>query len=205
MKSSVITRISILIIIAALLFIGWLYFGPEAHPSKKIRNVLLISMDTTRADVFGCYGITSNITPNIDALAAESILFENTYAPLSLTLPSHSSMLTGTIPPYHGVHDNLNYRLADSSVTLAEILKDNGFVTGAIIGSAILYSMYGLDQGFDSYDDDFQNERSPIDIVERQGGEISRLARKWLDEHQKENMFLFLHYYDPHRSRRNAW
>ena len=200
MKFSVITRISILIIIAALLFIVWLYFGPEAGPSGKIRNVVLISMDTTRADVCGCYGITFNITPNIDVLATEGILFENAYAPLSLTLPAHSTMLTGTIPPYHGVHDNLNYKLADSNVTLAEILKDNGFVTGAIIGSVILDSKYGLDQGFDSYDDNFQNERSPIGIVERLGGEISRIAGEWLEEHQKEKFFLFLHYYDPHRS-----
>ncbi len=200
MKSSVITKISILIIVVALLCIGWLYFGPEADPSKKIRHVLIISMDTTRADALGCYGFKYTITPNIDALAREGVLFENTYASLSLTLPSHSTMLTGTIAPYHGVHDNLNYRLDDSNVTLAEILKDNGFVTGAIIGSVILDSKYGLDQGFDFYDDDFQEPRSPIHIIERQGGEISRIAGEWLDEHQKENMFLFLHFYDPHRS-----
>ncbi len=109
-------------------------------------------------------------------------------------------MLTGTIPPYHSVHDNLNYKLADSNVTLVEILKDNGFVTGAIIGSVILDSKYGLDQGFDFYDDNFQQPRSPIHIVERLGGEISRIAGEWLEEHQKEKMFLFLHYYDPHRS-----
>jgi arylsulfatase A-like enzyme/tetratricopeptide (TPR) repeat protein len=200
MKSSVITKISILIIIVALLCVGWLFFGPEAGPSKKIRNVLLISMDTTRADVLGCYGFKYTITPNIDALAAEGILFENTYAPVPLTLPSHCTMLTGTIAPYHGVHDNLSYKLTDSSVTLAEILKENGFVTAAIIGSVILDSKYGMDQGFDLYDDDFQEPRSPIHIVERQGGEVSRIAGEWLDEHQKENMFLFLHFFDPHRS-----
>ncbi len=200
MKSSVIAKITILIIIVALLYIGWLYFGPEAAPSKKIRNVLLISMDATRADVFGCYGFKHNTTPNIDALAAEGVLFERTYAPLSLTLPSHITMLTGTIPPYHGVHDNNGYKLIDSNVTLAEILKDNGFVTGAIVGSIILDSRYGMDQGFDSYDDNFQEERSPIFIPERQGEETRRIACQWLDEHQKENMFLFLHFYDPHRS-----
>jgi arylsulfatase A-like enzyme/Flp pilus assembly protein TadD len=202
MKSSMITKISILIIIiiAALLIIGWLYFGPEKEPQNKIRNILIISMDTTRADVVGCYGITYNITPNIDALAGEGVLFENVYSSTPLTLPSHCSMLTGAIPPYHGVHDNFSYRLADSNVTLAEILKDNGFVTGAFIGSAILDSKYGMDQGFDLYDDDFRKPRSPIHIVERQGGEISRLAGQWLQEHQKERMFLFLHFYDPHRS-----
>ena len=99
MKSSIITKISTLIIIVALLCIGWLYFGPEADPSKKIRNVLLISMDTTRADALSCYGFKHKITPNIDALAAEGVLFENTYAPIPLTLPSHCTMLTGTIAP----------------------------------------------------------------------------------------------------------
>jgi arylsulfatase A-like enzyme/Tfp pilus assembly protein PilF len=160
-------------------------------------------MDTTRADILSCYNtglFERDTSPNIDALAAEGILFERTYAPLSLTLPSHSTMLTGTIPPYHGVHDNSGYKLTDSNVTLAEILKDNGFVTGAIIGSVILDSKYGLDQGFDFYDDDFQNERSPIRIAERQAEETERIANQWLDEHQKENMFLFLHFYDPHRS-----
>ncbi len=200
MKSSAIIKIFILIIIAALLFIGWLYFGPEAGPSKKIRNVLLISMDTTRADVFGCYGFKHDTTPNIDALAAEGVLFERTYAPLSLTLPSHSTMLTGTIPPYHGVHDNRGYKLSDSNVTLAEILRDNGFVTGAIVGSIILDSKYGMDQGFDFYDDNFQKERFPIHIPERQAEETERIACQWLEQHQKENMFLFLHFYDPHRS-----
>lgn len=200
MKFSVIAKISILIVIAALLCIGWLYFGPDARPSKKIRNVLLISLDATRADVFGCYGFKHNTTPNIDALAREGILFERAYAPLSLTLPSHITMLTGTIPPYHGVHDNRGYKLNDSNVTLAEILKDNGFVTGAIVGSIILDSKYGMDQGFDSYDDNFQNERSPIFIPERQAEETRHIACQWLDEHQKENMFLFLHFYDPHRS-----
>ena len=200
MKSSLITKIFILIIIAALLFIGWLYFGPEADPPNKIRNVIIISLDTTREDVLSCYGFKHNTTPNIDALAAEGVLFERAYAPLSLTLPSHCSMLAGTIPPYHGVHDNNGYKLDDSNVTLAEILKDNGFATGAVIGSIILDSRYGMDQGFDFYDDDFQNERSPIFIPERQAEEIERVACQWLDEHQKENMFLFVHFYDPHRS-----
>jgi len=200
MKSSIITKISTLIIIVALLCIVCLYFGPDADPSKKIRNVLLISMDTTRADALSCYGFKHNTTPNIDALAAEGVLFENTYAPIPLTLPSHCTMLTGTIAPYHGVHDNSGYKLINSSATLAEILKDNGFVTAAIIGSVILDSKYGMDQGFDFYDDDFQEPRSPIHIIERLGGEISRIAGEWLDKHQKKKMFLFLHFFDPHRS-----
>ena len=200
MKFSVIVKIFIFIIIAALFYIGWLYFGPDAGLSNQIRNVVLISMDTTREDILSCYGFRHKTTPNIDAVAREGILFERAYSPIPLTLPSHCTMLTGTIPLYHGLHDNQNYRLNDSNVTLAEILKDNGFVTGAIIGSIILNSRYGLDQGFDLYDDDFQNERSPLQIPERQAEETRRIACEWLDDHQKENMFLFLHFYDPHKT-----
>ena len=200
MKYSAIIKIFLLIILAVLLLVGWLFFCPEAGRGKKIRHVLLISMDTTRADVFGCYGFKHNTTPNIDAIADEGIVFERTYAPLSLTLPSHSTMLTGTIPPYHGVHNNNGYKLDDSNVTIAEILKDNGFVTGAIVGSIILDSKYGIDQGFDFYDDNFQEERSPIFILERQAEETRRLGCDWLEKNQNENMFLFLHFYDPHRS-----
>jgi arylsulfatase A-like enzyme/Tfp pilus assembly protein PilF len=198
MKKAIKTKIFILIIIAALLFIGRSYFKSEPTQAKKIRNVLLISMDTTRPDFISCYGYNKGITPNIDALAAEGILFERTYSPIPYTLPSHSSMLTGTIPPYHGIHDNSGYKLSESNVTLAEILKDNGFVTGAIVGSVILDSKFGLDQGFDLYDDNFQNERSPMHIVERQAEETQRIANQWLEKNQNENMFLFLHFYDPH-------
>ena len=106
MKYSAIIKIFLIIILAVLLLVGWLFFCPEAGRGRKIQHVLLISLDTTRADVFGCYGFKHNTTPNIDAIADEGILFERTYAPLSLTLPSHSTMLTGTIPPYHGVHNN---------------------------------------------------------------------------------------------------
>jgi arylsulfatase A-like enzyme/Flp pilus assembly protein TadD len=200
MKYSAITKISILIIMAVLLLVGWLFFSPEATSSRKIQHVLLISMDTTRADIFSCYGFKHNTSPNIDALAAEGILFERAYAPLSLTLPSHCTMLTGTIHPYHGVHDNNGYKLDDSNVTLAEILKDKGFVTGAIVGSIILDSKYRMDQGFDSYDDNFQEERAPVFIPERQAEETKRIACDWFEKNQNENTFLFLHFYDPHRS-----
>jgi len=155
-------------------------------------------MDTTRADVLSCYGNTNRTTPNIDALAAEGVLFENTIAPVPLTLPSHSTMLTGTTPLYHGVHDNTGYQLGKSQVTLAEILKNKGFSTAAFIGSFILDSKFGLDQGFDSYNDDFGSGETSTGINERRAGDTTQLALDWIDGHHKENMFLFLHYYDPH-------
>jgi arylsulfatase A-like enzyme len=149
------TKAVLLICLTGLVVIAGYIVYKEAH-GPKIRNVVLISMDTTRSDHLSCYGVYKNVTPNIDALAQEGALFKHMYSPVPLTLPSHSSMLTGTHPPRHGVHDNLKYQLNDSNVTLAEILKDNGFATGAVISAFILDSRFGLDQGFDDYDDEFE-------------------------------------------------
>jgi arylsulfatase A-like enzyme/Flp pilus assembly protein TadD len=108
-------------------------------------------------------------------------------------------MLTGTIPPYHGVHDNGDYQLDQSNVTLAEILKQSGFTTGGIISALVLDSAFGIDQGFDTYNDQFEKERKTVgDISERIGDEASRFAITWLQQHKDEKFFLFLHYFDPH-------
>ncbi len=200
MKSSVITKISIIIIIVILIIglsiAGWYLYNNSG--ARRIKHIVLISMDTTRADALSCYGNKHKTTPNIDALAAEGVLFENAIAPTPLTLPSHSTMLTGTTPLYHGIHDNIYYQLDKSHVTLAEILKKKGFSTAAFIGSFMLDSQFGLDQGFDYYNDEFEDVQVSLGINERRAGETSRLAREWIDDHYKENMFLFLHFYDPH-------
>lgn len=167
-------------------------------PSPEIRNVVLISMDTTRADNLSCYGVYKNATPNIDALAEEAVLFQNTYAPVPLTLPSHSTMLTGVHPPRHGVHDNLKYQLNDENITLAEILKDNGFSTAAIISAFILDSRFGIDQGFDVYDDNFKKELENANIAQRRGDETTEQALSWIQSNKEDPFFLFVHYYDPH-------
>lgn len=193
------TRIRTFIIVLLVVIIGiaaWFFHGVLSR--GKIRNVLLISIDTCRADYLSCYGYRRKITPNIDAVAKESILFENVVVPTPLTLPSHSSMLTGTAPLYHGIHDNLDYQLGQSNITLAEILKGNGFVTGAVISSFVLDSQFGLDQGFDTYNDQFEEEHYALDISERKGGEATRFALEWLEEHKNEKFFFFLHYFDPH-------
>ena len=96
---------------------------PAPTYAEEIRHVILISIDTLRADHLGCYGYSRDTSPNIDALAAESVLFNHALAPVPITLPSHCSMLTGTTPLYHKVHDNIGFRLSDSNTTLAEILK----------------------------------------------------------------------------------
>ena len=173
---------------------------PAAGSAKDIRHVILISIDTLRADHLGCYGYSRNTSPNIDALAAQSVLFNHAVAPVPITLPSHCSMLTGTIPPHHNVRDNIGYQLSNSSVTLAEILKETGFVTGAIVGAFALDGQFGLNQGFDTYDDSIQQQHQANFAFrnERQAEEVTQLANKWLRKHYKDKFFLFLHYYDPH-------
>ena len=168
-----------------------------SNPSAK-PNVLLISIDTCRADHLSCYGFHRHTTPHIDALASHSTRFENAIAATPITLPSHATMLTGTIPPFHGVHDNADYRLADSHVTIAEILKEQGFATAAFISAIVMKSKYGLDQGFDLYNDHFDQSLETVTVPHRRGDEVSKYALKWLEQHHREPFFLFLHYYDPH-------
>jgi arylsulfatase A-like enzyme/Tfp pilus assembly protein PilF len=187
----------VLAVLAVIIVSVWLLAPSEVQP-KDVRNIVLISIDTCRADYLGCYGFARETTPNIDAFARQSVLFENVLSPVPMTLPAHGSMLTGTIPPYHGVHDNLDYRLGDSNVTLAEILKAHGFVTGAVISAFVLDSQFGVSQGFDSFNDRFEERHMAGTISERKGHEASRFALQWLDEHKEERFFFFLHYYDPH-------
>jgi len=184
--------------LALALAAGW--FGWQGfHKAPEIRNVLLISIDTCRADRLSCYGYSSKTTPSIDAIAAEATLFQNVYSPIPMTLPAHCSMLTGTNPPYHGVHDNAQYGFGGSGeATLADHLKARGFVTGGIVSSGILASRYGLDQGFDTYAD-----KMPIDPQgkakdEQKGGDTTLLALDFLERNRSKPFFLFLHYIDPH-------
>ncbi|MHC5093668.1 MAG: sulfatase-like hydrolase/transferase [Planctomycetota bacterium] len=179
-----------------LILFGWWFFGKDS--GAQINHVVIISMDTTRADYLSCYGYEHKTTPNIDAVAAEAVRFEHVIAPIPLTLPSHSTMMTGTIPPRHGIHDNLNYSLGDSNVTLAEMLQAKGYTTGGIISSYVLEDTFGLNQGFDTYDDEFDETITDAAGAQRRGGEVSEHAIRWLDENRRDSFFLFLHYYDPH-------
>jgi arylsulfatase A-like enzyme/Flp pilus assembly protein TadD len=180
-----------------LLFAGCL-LACCAPSRPAIRNVLLISIDTLRADHVSSYGFPRPTTPNIDSLAREGVLFRSVRTPAPVTLPAHCSMLTGTLPPTHGVRDNLNRRLPDSSETLAELLKAKGLATGAVVSSFVLDRRFNLSQGFDSYDDRFQALHKIGDIAERKGDETTARATEWLAAHAQTPFFLFVHYYDPH-------
>lgn len=165
---------------------------------NTVRNVLLITIDTLRVDRLSCYGFEHLKTPYIDALAYRSILFTKAFAHTSTTLPSHTNILLGATPLYHGVHDNYNFRVKDEYLTLAELLKGEGYSTGAFVGAFPLDSRFGLSQGFDTYDGDFGLTVSgKVKETERPAEVVIERALEWL-ERQKSPWFLWVHCYDPH-------
>ena len=119
------------------------------RPAPHDLNVVIVTLDTTRADRLGCYGFSRIETPHLDALAREGVVFENATSTAPLTFPSHSSIFTGLIPPHHGARDNGGFFLDDARTTLAERLQAAGYATGAFIGAWVLESRWGLAQGFD--------------------------------------------------------
>lgn len=193
--------------LAAILFCGLIFFMThlsltaenEAQP-KPLSSVLLITLDTTRADHIGCYGASFAETPNIDSLAKEGVRFDNAYSPVPLTLPSHASILTGLVPRRHGVRDNALFRLDTPIPVLTEILKRCGYATAAFISSVILDRSVGLDSGFDVYDDSVRiGERSAFNYEERAASQVTDAALSSLDKLEPP-FFLWVHYFDPHLS-----
>ncbi len=162
-------------------------------------NVVLITLDTTRADYLGCYGRASAHTPHLDRLARDGVLFTRCTTSSSLTLPSHSSIMTGTYPFVHGVRQNATYRLADSNVTLAEVLKSAGYRTGAVLAASVLDRPYGLDQGFEEYRDvTTATGHRAEKIVERRGNQVCDDAQAMLRTWGSKPFFLWVHFFDPH-------
>lgn len=167
-------------------------------PDKDRLNVLLISIDTLRADRLSCYSRKYIPTPNIDSLAEKGVLFSRAFANTPTTLPSHAGILTGTTPLYHGIHENGTFVLQDEFLTLAEHLKSFEYSTGAFIGAYPLDSKFGLAQGFDVYNDDYGSPSSEgLAYVERKAGEVVDQALEWLKT-SKSPWFLFIHCFDPH-------
>src|SRR6267143_6176065 len=130
-----------------------------APPANDPSNVVLITIDTVRPDHLGCYGYKLIETPHLDALAAAGVRFTNAYTPVPITLPAHGVMLTGTYPMRTGLHDFSGNRLNASQPTLAPLLHAKGYTTGAVLGSAVLDSRFGLNRGFDFYYDHFDFSR----------------------------------------------
>jgi arylsulfatase A-like enzyme/Tfp pilus assembly protein PilF len=169
----------------------------DQHPS-----VLLVSIDTLRADHVGVYGAVEAQTPRLDALAAAGTRFATAIAATPLTLPSHASLLTGLDPPRHGVRHNGVYRLDGEIETLAERFREAGYATGAVMGAVVLARRYGLDQGFESYDDGISSKRSGGGgFLERGAAEVTDHALEWMGRAPRP-FFLWVHYYDPHHDYR---
>jgi arylsulfatase A-like enzyme len=171
--------------------------GPPATAGAP--NVLLVTIDTLRADHLGCYGYFRDTSPTIDALAGESVLFERVYCPMATTLPSHASLLTALNPLEHGIlanqeHGGDRFVSRPGARSIAEILKEAGYATGAFVSAAPLKKSTGISAGFDAF-------------VEPEGamcraGETVDHALRWIDDHADRRLFAWVHVYDPHWPRK---
>jgi arylsulfatase A-like enzyme/Flp pilus assembly protein TadD len=172
--------------------------GPLAAAAPAKPNILLITIDTLRADHLGCYGYAAAQTPNIDGLAGRGVLFTRAFGHTPLTLPSHTNILLGLTPNAHGVHDNSNFIIREGFLSLAQWLKGQGYATGAFVGAFPLDSRFGLTQGFDVYDDNY-GIQGPTDLkfVERRADVVVGLGLEWIKA-QAGPWFLWIHCFDPH-------
>lgn len=172
-------------------------------------NVLVITIDTLRADHLGCYGFPLARTPRIDGLAGEGVRCANAISAAPITMPAHSSIFTGLFPPAHGVRDNGAYALGEGAVTLAEHLRSAGYTTHAFVSALVLNRRYNLTQGFETYDDDLWAEDDPklFMIRERQAPKTADRFLQWFgqwDRDRKQPFFSWVHFFDPHQPYRPA-
>ena len=208
-----------LFLIAAPFAIGSLAQGcgdsqspPEAR--QTVRNVLLVTLDTTRADRFSCYGYDRPTTPNFDALAAEGVLFELAISTAGATPIAHASILTGLNPYHHGVrviYAGSGYYLHPEIPTLASVLHDKGWDTGAFLSSFTVSEFYGFDHGFNTFDNGLKNPAENVLEINKRGrarwdvgnnqrrsDETADAAIAWLAKERKSPFFAWIHFWDPH-------
>ncbi len=187
---------------------GWLWWRRAAPPplvpgACRGCNVLLITIDTLRVDRVGAFGGTAGLTPNLDRLAAEGLRFTRAYSAAPLTLPSHASILTAVSPPVHGLRANGLFRLGPRLPTLATVLKGAGYRTGAFVGAFVLDARFGLNRGFDVYDDRYGEKAAgdPAEGAERRAEDVVRPAGAWISRQSSvvsQPWFAWVHLYDPH-------
>src|SRR5438132_286978 len=171
--------------------------GPRAYSEAP---VVLVSIDTLRADHLPLYGYKDGSTPTLDALGREGIVFDAAYSHCPLTLPAHASMLTGLLPPRHGVRDNLGFRLAPEHRTLGTRFKTAGLRTGGAISAYVLRGATGINQGFDFYDDaiEVQAGTESAGNLQRDGSVAVDALSRWIQGLGGARFFAFLHLYEPH-------
>lgn len=172
-------------------------FAPHDGPAKSL---LLVTLDTTRHDRLGCYGFATARTPFLDSMARNGIVYENAWCAAPITLSSHTTILSGTYPCAHGVRENGAFRVSPNARLMSEVLQENGFRTGAFVGTFILDSKFGLNQGFEVYDaPDASKVSQKWSVTERPAGEVGDAALRYIDTLKPEQRwFLWVHFYDPH-------
>src|SRR3954451_20541470 len=174
--------------------VWWAQRPPTAAP----RNLILITIDTLRADHVGAYGAATAATPTLDALARGGARFDQGQTAVPLTGPSHATILTGQYPPTHGVRGNVNFTLGSTYPTLATRLQRRGYATAAFVGAYPVAAAFGFNQGFDTFDEEF-HESSPDDNgAERRANEVADASLRWLSARAGGPFFAWLHFYDPH-------
>lgn len=174
--------------------------GVSSSENGRSPSIILISIDTLRADRLGCYGYRRTPTPHVDAITQGGTLFSAVSSQVPLTFPSHVSLFTSTYPFFNGIEDN-GEALRPNAVTLATVLKSRGYQTGAFVGGFALDRRFGLNQGFDEYNSTFDLHRegeSDSGDVKRLGAEVVADSLHWLDANSSRPFFLFLHLYDLH-------
>jgi len=184
-------------LLAAAGGLAWRRFGPAAGRL----NVLLITLDTTRADRLGCYGYAAGLTPALDRLAAAGAVFDSARCNVPITLPSHATMMTGLLPPEHDLRVNSRKALPDGVTTLAGIMSTRGYRTAAFVASPVLAAKFGLSRGFRTYDDAMPlGEITDADpeVKRRRGDNVADAATAWLRRNGARPFFCWVHFYDPH-------
>jgi arylsulfatase A-like enzyme/tetratricopeptide (TPR) repeat protein len=185
------------VILLALVAASCTRAGVSTYPTA---SVVLISIDTLRADRTGPYGYRKGRTPTLDRLAREGIVVDDVYSHVPLTLPAHASMLTGLLPPRHEVRDNLGFRLGEGHLTLAERFKAAGLATGGAVSAYVLRSQTGIAQGFDTYDDALvvDTASQSLGSLQRDGGIAVDSLLGFVAAQGERRFFAFLHLYEPH-------
>jgi arylsulfatase A-like enzyme/tetratricopeptide (TPR) repeat protein len=199
-----------LVVLLVLCFAAVLLLPACSVEEERPWNVLLVTFDTTRADRIESYGNDRVKTPTLSRLASEGYQFDNAFSAVPITTPSHSTIMTGLYPMAHGVRDNGLFTLGKSQVTLAEMLKEKGYATAAAVGAYPVTSRFGLNQGFDFFDDhltgfveDYLGQRATpktrLFFDERRAAQVNEAVLPWLSEHAENPFFLWVHYFDPHQ------
>ena len=196
-------RRAILAVVAgAVIVVGAVWAWRTRSPAPAADGPLvLISIDTLRADRLPAYGYKGTRTPHIDRLVADGVLFEQAYTHSPQTLPAHASILSGQLPFEHGVRDNVGFTVKEGQRFLPHALHDGGFASGGFVSAYVLRRQTGIGQGFDLYDDALPaaSPELPLGQVQRPGALTVENANRWIDQRTSSKFFLFVHIYEPHR------